>query len=143
MLEKQIYFIVDDGQGKSNRGHIYHDGIKVAPVGWKVTIEEPKRSLDQNAKLWAMLTDVSRQVVWYGSKLTNEEWKDVFSAALKKQKVVPSLDGGFVVCGQRTRLMSKSEFSELLELIYAFGAEKKVVWSDTSKHHFNEFGIKA
>ena len=100
------------------------------PEGYVVTVQEPTRSLDQNSKLWAMLHDISRQVEWYGNKLTDEEWKDVFSAALKRQKVVPGLDGGFVVCGQRTSQMGKREFSDLVELIRAFGAEHGVRWSD-------------
>jgi hypothetical protein len=80
-----------------------------------------------------MLTDISRQVDWYGNKLSQEEWKSVFSSALKKQKVVPGLDGGFVVCGQSTSKMTKSEFSELLELIAAFGANNGVKFNDTWK----------
>lgn len=101
-----------------------------APAGYVCTIQEPSRSLDQNAKLWALLTDVSEQVDWYGQKLTQEEWKDVFSASLKKQKVVPGIDGGFVVCGQSTSKMGKKEFGDLLELIHAFGAQQGVRWSD-------------
>lgn len=101
-----------------------------APAGWIVTIAEPTRSLEQNAKLWPMLGDISRQVNWYGNYLQPDEWKDVFSASLRKQKVVPGLDGGFVVCGQRTSQMGKKEFSELVELIYAFGAEHRVTWSE-------------
>lgn len=100
------------------------------PEGYVVTVQEPTRSLDQNSKLWPMLHDISRQVEWYGNKLTDEEWKDVFSAALKRQKVVPGLDGGFVVCGQRTSQMGKREFSDLVELMYSFGAEHDVRWSE-------------
>ena len=103
--------------------------ILAAPEGYVVTLAEPTRTLDQNSLLWPLLTEVSKQVDWYGNKLTADEWKDVFSAALKKQKVVPGLDGGFVVCGQSTSRMSKREFSDLVELIYAFGAERGVVWS--------------
>lgn len=104
--------------------------VLAAPDGYVVTIAERTRSLDQNAALWPALTEVSEQVDWYGQKLTPEEWKDVFSAALKKQKVVPGLDGGFVVCGQRTSRMGKREFSDLLELVHAFGAERGVRFSD-------------
>jgi hypothetical protein len=104
--------------------------IKEAPAGLIVQIKEETRTLDQNSKLWPMLQDISRQVDWYGQKLTDDEWKDVFTAALKKQKVVPGLDGGFVVCGQRTSTMPKREFCELIELMYAFGAERGVVWSE-------------
>ena len=102
--------------------------ILAAPEGYVVTLAEPTRTLDQNSLLWPLLTEVSKQVDWYGNKLTADEWKDVFSAALKKQKVVPGLDGGFVVCGQSTSRMSKREFSDLVELIYAFGAGRGVVF---------------
>jgi hypothetical protein len=107
-----------------------HRSIDAAPDGYVMTLKEATRTLDQNAKLWAMLSDVSQQVEWYGNRLTSEEWKDVFSASLKRQKVVPGLDGGFVVCGQRTSQMGKREFAEFIELIYAFGAQRNVQWSD-------------
>ena len=100
--------------------------VQEAPAGMMVVVQEKTRTLDQNALLWPLLTAVSRQVVWHGTKLSPDEWKDVFTAALKKQKVVPGIDGGFVVCAQRTSLMPKSEFSDLIELIYAFGAEQGV-----------------
>lgn len=106
------------------------DAIRTAPEGWAVTIQEPTRNLEQNAKLWAMLAEVSR-IDWHGHKLTSEEWKDVFTAALKRQKVVPGIDGGFVVLGTRTSRMGKREFAELIELIYAFGAQNGVVFKES------------
>ena len=85
------------------------------------------RTLEQNARMWAMLTDISQQVEWNGQRLSPEEWKDVFTAALRKQKVVPSLDGdGFVVIGASTRKMTKDEHSALQDLMDAFGAERGV-----------------
>jgi hypothetical protein len=89
-----------------------------------------KRSLAQNARLWAMLTDISRQVDWYGRKLTAEEWKHVFSASLKKQDVVPGLDGGFVVLGISTSKMTRAEMADMQELIAAFGTSKNVLFSE-------------
>ena len=106
------------------------EALQDAPDGYVVTIHEPTRNLEQNAALWAALSDISKQVEWYGQKLTPEEWKDVFTASLKRQKVVPGLDGGFVVCGLSTSKMGKSEFSQLLDLAYAFGAEKEVKFHD-------------
>lgn len=103
--------------------------VSEAPDGYVVKIQEPTRSLDQNAKLWPMLEDVAGQVVWYGKRLTTWNWKDVFTASLRKQEVVPGIDGGFVVCGQHTSEMGKKEFSDLIELMYAFGAEQGVTWS--------------
>jgi len=99
----------------------------------EIELRQRKRTLDQNSKLWACLQDIAEQVVWYGSKLTAEEWKDVFSAALKRSKVVPGIEGGFVVVGQHTSRMTKAEFSELLEMILAFGADKGVVWSEEGR----------
>lgn len=100
-------------------------------AGHQLCIEvKPKtRSLEQNARMWAMLTDVSKQVVWHGRKLTPESWKCVFSASLKKQDVVPGLHGDFVVLGQRTSKMGVKDMGDLMELIEAFGAEKGVRFS--------------
>lgn len=89
-------------------------------------VKPETRSLAQNARLWAMLGEISAQVDWYGRKLTSEEWKHVFTAALKKQDVVPGIDGGFVVLGKSTSRMTKGEMSELQTLMEAFGAEKGV-----------------
>lgn len=91
-----------------------------------VEVRPETRSLAQNRRLWAMLSDVSNQVDWYGNRLTAAEWKDVFSAAMKRAKVVPGIDGGFVVCGQSTSQMTKSEMGEMQALIEAFGAERGV-----------------
>jgi hypothetical protein len=88
--------------------------------------DRPLRTLDQNKLMWSLLGEVSRQVVWHGQKLESGEWKDVFTAALKRQKVVPGLEGGFVVLGTSTSRMTRQELSELVELIYAFGAQQDV-----------------
>jgi hypothetical protein len=113
--------------------------IQEAPDGVVVTIQPPKRTLAANAKMWALLTEVSLQVEWYGRHLTPTEWKFVFSSQLKKQEVVPNLDGtGFVVLGQSTSEMSSQEIGDLIELIYAFGAEREVKFMDdptTPKSH--------
>lgn len=67
-----------------------------------IEIKEMTRSIDQNAKLWAILGDISSQVEWHGRKLSPENWKHIFTAALIKQEVVPNLSGdGFVCSGQR------------------------------------------
>ena len=97
-------------------------------AGTRLTIEVKKstRSIEQNSRLWAMLSDVSKQVDWYGRKLSPEEWKHVFTAALKKQDVVPGIDGGFVVMALSTSKMTKGEMTELQDLIEAFGAQQGV-----------------
>jgi hypothetical protein len=105
----------------------------IAEHRFEVEVRPQRRSTEQNAKLWAMLNEVARQVEWYGQHLTPEEFKHVFTAALKKQRVVPGLDGGFVVLGQSTSRMSKADLSELIELIHAFGAERGVKFRETEE----------
>ena len=57
----------------------------------------------------------------------------MFSASLRKARVVPGLDpGSFVPLGMRTSDMSKEEMGLLLELIDAFAAERGVVWSNAA-----------
>lgn len=102
------------------------EAVRNAQDGMCVEIKPKTRSLDQNSLLWPLLQCLSDQVDWYGYKLTPDEWKDVMSAALKKSKIVPGIDGGFVAIGLRTSQLSKKDFSDLVEIILAFGAEKGV-----------------
>jgi hypothetical protein len=105
-----------------------------APEGWSATFAPPNRTTDQNARLWAMLGDISRQVEWYGKKLAPEDWKHVFSASLRTLSVVPNLDGtGFVALGLSTSSMSKRELGDLMDLMEAFGAERDVKWTEPRK----------
>lgn len=97
-------------------------------AGHRLTLEAKKatRSSEQNALLWAMLDDIAKQVTWHGQKLTADEWKDMATAALKRQKVVPGIDGGFVVLGSRTSRMTVAEMTELIDFLDAFGAQQGV-----------------
>jgi hypothetical protein len=79
--------------------------------------------------MWAMLNDISKQVVWHGQKLHSEEWKDMATAALKRQRVVPGIEGGFVVLGAHTRRMSIKEMNEVIEFLEMFGATQGVKFS--------------
>jgi hypothetical protein len=84
------------------------------------------RSLEQNRLMWANLEDIAQQVIWHGVKLDKQEWKDVLTAGLKKQKIVLGIEGGFVVIGARTSKMSIAEMNELIELSTMFGAQQGV-----------------
>lgn len=98
-----------------------------APAGYCVTISEPTRTLEQNSLLWPLLGCLEKQLDWYGQKLSSDDWKDLLTASLTRQRSAPAIDGnGFVVFGQRTSQFSKSMMSELIELIMAFGAQRGV-----------------
>jgi hypothetical protein len=99
--------------------------------GTVIEFRKARRTLDQNAKLWAMLTDISQQVLWHGQTLSPEDWKTIATASLRKCRFVPGMDPGTVVpLGLRTSDMTKAEMAELIELLFAFGAEREVHWSD-------------
>jgi hypothetical protein len=109
--------------------------IRDAPEGHVVRISEPTRSLEQNALLWTLLQDVSQQVQWPVDGelvyLSDWDWKSIFTAALKRHsRIAKGIDGGVVMLGESTSRMSKQMLSDLIELIYAFAAERGVTWSE-------------
>lgn len=115
------------------------EAVRLAPDGYAVTVGPVSRSLDQNSLLWPLLTDIARQVRWPVDGdlvlLAEEDWKDLFTAALRRnQRMARGLEGGVVMLGSRTSRMNKAEFSDLIEMIYAFGAERGVVWSGPVDH---------
>ena len=104
-----------------------------APWGTRVELKAPKRSLPQNDKLWASLTDVAQQQLYHGLRLSPEDWKLLFLDALKREvRMVPNLDGnGFVSLGRSSSDLSKAEMSDLLEVIMAWGAEHGVIFQES------------
>jgi len=107
------------------------DWVQRAPFGTRVTFQGPKRTLPQNDRMWAMLTDVACQVSYHGLKLSADDWKLLFLDALKREvRMVPNLDGnGFVSLGRSSSDLSKAEMSELMEVIAAWGASQGVEFS--------------
>lgn len=106
--------------------------VQKVDAGTRVELKEAKRSQVQNDRMWAMLTEVSQQLLWHGVKLSTEDWKLVFLDALKREvRMVPNIDGnGFVNLGRSSSDLSKAEFSDLIEIIFAFGAKHGVQFQD-------------
>jgi len=106
-----------------------------APWGTRITFQEAKRTTDQNARMWAMLTDVARQVKWDGLKLSADDWKLIFMAALKQElRMVRNLDGtGFVQLGRSSSSLSVGEMADLMDLIAAFGAREGVTFAEPER----------
>jgi hypothetical protein len=104
------------------------DCIKRAPKDTRVTFQAPRRTTDQNAKMWSMLGEVSEQLPWHGSKLSSDDWKLMFLDALNRElRIAPSLDGrGFVNLGRSSSDLSKDEMADLITLIDSFAAQHGV-----------------
>ena len=107
------------------------DWIKRAPINTRVTFQGPKRSIPQNDKMWALLSDIARAKPM-GRVLKSEGWKALFMDMIdKKPSWEPNLDGTGVVCiGYKSSHLTVAEMSDLIEQISAFGAEHDVRWSD-------------
>jgi hypothetical protein len=106
--------------------------VKSAPAGARVEVKAAKRSTDQNARMWAMLTDVAMQLEWHGQKLSTNDWKLLFLDLLRREmRLVPNLDKtGWVNLGRSSSDLSKAEMGDLMELIAAFGAQHGVTFRD-------------
>ena len=108
------------------------DAVRNAPEGFCVTVAEPTRSLEANAAQWPILQAFADQLKWpvNGSmeSLTAEEWKDILTAAFKREtvRVAMGLDGVMVMLGARTSQMGKREFSEWLDFLHATAAARGV-----------------
>lgn len=100
--------------------------IDKAPMNAVMTLAESKRTIPQNDRMHAMLTDVARQVtVWGGVRLGKDDWKLVFLDGLKREmRLVPNLDGDGVISlsGKSSSDLTKDEMSQMIELMFAFGA---------------------
>lgn len=120
--------------------------IDRAPNGWFVTFEEETRTLIQNAKFHAMITDIAKSRNWLyaGAKRSLLCWKRVlvnqFYAEINvPSEIVPSLDGmRVVIVNDTTSDMGKKRAAQFVEYLYSLGAEYRVVWSEPALRAYEE-----
>lgn len=101
--------------------------------GGRIEFKEAKRTIPQNDRMWAMLSDVATQKTHAGRRYTPDQWKVIFMHACGREvQFIPSLDGStFIPWGSRSSDLSKHEMSELMEFISAWCAENGVILHDT------------
>jgi hypothetical protein len=121
--------LVLDSKDKMNTAHHW---INRAPRGTRVEFKGPQRSIEQNSRMWAMLTDVATQKTLAERKFSTDQWKAIFMHALGREIMfLPTLDNStFIPWGQSSSDLSTEEMSDLIESMFAWGAENGVVWSD-------------
>ncbi len=130
--------------GDFERAHKWIDACRDPKrLGSRVRFDGPQRTPDQNRKMWPMLTDISRQAriaverggSWVMIQRTPEWWKLWFMYQLKmevehvRDPYDPDGPAMFIADTSTSRL-DKEAFSDLIELIYQFGARASVIWSD-------------
>lgn len=104
--------------------------IQSAPADAVVTIKGPTRNLDQNAKLWAMISDVSRAKP-EGRVHTPEVWKCLFMAACgHAARFEMGLDNRPFPVGFSSSRLTKAEFADLITTVQEYGDRHGVRWSE-------------
>ena len=105
-----------------------HRWVDAAPLGFRVEFKEPKRSLEQNDRLWAMLAIIAKSARINGMAYTDEQWKCIFMRAMGKEaQFLPTLDGTqFFPTGFRSSDLSVREMSDLQTMMEAYAAEQGI-----------------
>jgi len=110
-----------------------HKLVDAAPIGAVLTIAPPKRTVPQNDRFHAMLSDVSRAMPG-GRKHTPEVWKAIFmNACGYPVQFETGLSGEPFPVGFRSSRLSKRQMGELMDFIEAWGAENGVTFGDEAR----------
>lgn len=106
--------------------------LRQARPGTRVEFKASKRTIPQNDRMWAMLTDVAQQATHIGNRYTPDQWKVLFMHACGREvQFLPGLDGKtFLPWGQSSSDLSKEEMTDLIECIFAWGAENGVTFHE-------------
>lgn len=116
--------------------------VSSAPEGFAVTIAPRTRSLDQNAKFHAILTDLANSPLkWAGKRRSVDEWKAIIIsghavATDQPGEVIPGIEGEFVAIRESSARMSVARSSSLIEYLLAFCATNGVELTETIKGGF-------
>jgi hypothetical protein len=104
--------------------------VQEAQEGYRVTIEPPRRGLDINAALHAMLGEIADRVPWAGKLRSIEVWKRLLVAAWSRAvgdqiELLPALDGhGVDIVFRRTSEMTQAEVRDLMAYIESWAADR-------------------
>ena len=119
--------------GNKRGRDIAHKLIDSAPVNAVVTVKPPKRTIPQNDKFHAMLSDISRACPM-GRRMTPDLWKAVIMKACGHAiQFTLGIDGEPFPVGFRSSKLTKDQMSELIEFMYQFGDAHGVAWSDEAR----------
>jgi hypothetical protein len=112
-----------------------HGIVDRAPVGIIVTFKEQTRNNEQNARMWAMLSDISRAKP-EGRGWIPETWKAAFMQSLGHQcAFAEGLDGsGPFPIGFRTSRLTVRQMADLITVISEYGDRHGVHWSEPNPY---------
>lgn len=98
--------------------------------GWVASIAKRNRTREQNDKMWAMLTDISRQKP-EGREHTSEVWKAlVMHACGHDCQFMQGLNGEHFPIGFRSSQLKIGQMCDLMDWMYSYGNDHGVKWSE-------------
>jgi hypothetical protein len=108
--------------------------IDRAPADAVVKISEATRNADQNARMWAMLSDISRAKP-EGRHWTPETWKCAFMHVLGHQvRFCEGLDNsGPFPMGFSSSKLTVRQMADLITTIAEYGDRHGVRWSEPNR----------
>ncbi len=109
--------------------------VRRAPDETRIEFKASKRTLPQNALMWVLLTHISVQKLHHGRRYLPGDWKVIFLHALGRDtRFVPALDGtGFLPIGQSSSDLSIPEMTDMIEMLYSWGAQNGVDFADDAR----------
>lgn len=132
-MSRALIVINNSGHNSSRSRAI--DWVVKAPLGTRVEFKGPRRTLPQNDRMWAMLTDIAMQKEHFGRWYTTDQWKAIFMTALGHEyEYIPMLQGdGMIPWGLNSSDLSKEEMSDLITFMQAWGDQNDIVWHDKTE----------
>lgn len=105
-----------------------------------VIIKPLTRTLEQNAKMHAMLTDIAKQMTFNGKSLHMLQWKGMLVCAFNKaaydeEPEIVEFEGIFYNLRESTAEMGIKRTAEFIEYLFAWGEDNGVRFSD-SRNYF-------
>lgn len=107
-----------------DRSRVMH-AISIAPDGLVVEIREQSRTLDQNAKYWATIHDISDHIRIDGKQYLPQVWHTYFKERFLPSKIIELPYGHVTEVEPSTTDLTKEEFSEFVESVIQFYNENK------------------
>jgi len=103
-----------------------------APDGHILEVRPPKRSLDSNRYYWAVLGDISEQVV-PGKAYEPSIWHEYLRALFLPERMVELPDGSIKMLEPSTSELNQATFSEYTEKVIKWALEHDVRFSDNTR----------
>lgn len=128
-MTKRIYKITGEASRQAAKR-----AIDDAQIGQWAVVQDKTRTLEQNAMLHPLLTDISKQKLWMGERISMLQWKNIMVsghaiATGNPSKITVGIEGEVVNLRESTTAMSTKRFSSLMEYVLAWGAMNGVEWS--------------